>query len=140
MPRDPLEQNFLVVQNDHQFYLVPIQDQDILEFVEDEDKSEIVLPPSHFAGSNSGSCEFDEFAVKLEDRKDELNLVSNLYSENLSPRNFERNGNLKKDVCCRNICCDVCGKFYKSSSSINTGKRIRARSSVASFATRNFES
>jgi len=86
VPRDPLEQNFLVIQRNHQFYLVSMQD---FYEVKDEDKSEdkveykseIVKLP-YFSPEEKVEVADVESAKKPEDRK--LNLVLKVYNKNLN--------------------------------------------------------
>jgi len=85
VPRDlSLEQNFLVIQSNYQFYLVPMQN---FYEVKDEDKSEnkveykseIVKLP-YF--SSEEKVEVAESVKKSEDRK--LNLALKVYNKNLN--------------------------------------------------------
>lgn len=79
VPRDPLEQNFFVIQN-NPFYLMPMQGP--YEFLKDEDKNKIVesssLSPEIEVQVADESVEFEEMCT---DGKDKVNLASEIYNK-----------------------------------------------------------
>lgn len=125
MPRDPLEQNFLVIQNNYQFYLVPMQGP--YAFDKNEDKSEIVETPylSPEVKSNVDSNNVNKSAEESEmwdkDGKNELNLASEVYNENLEEKiwkKYDKNCNLRDHmVVYSNVYpyeCMICGLRLKT--------------------------
>lgn len=121
VPRDPLQQNFLVIQSNGQFYLIPMQGP--YEFVKDG-KSKIVETP-HLSPEVKSNVEVvDKSAEKSEemgnkDGKDDLNLASeiqNKYNKNLKKkmwRKYDKNCNLRDHTVVQsNVCpyeCGICG-------------------------------
>lgn len=118
MPRDPLAQNFLVIQSNHQFYLASIQD--LYELVKDEDKNKII--ESSCLSLEEKVEVPDKSAEKLgelyEDRKDEFNLTSEICNKNskfMCPycwKKFDNNCDLKTHMTVHNnfylYKCSIC--------------------------------
>ncbi|XP_077267825.1 uncharacterized protein LOC143900402 [Temnothorax americanus] len=117
-PCDPLQQNYLVIKNDQQYYLVPIQDSCV---VKNEGKSEIVEPPcpSPKIKVEVADESTEEPEEIYKDVKDELNLASEIHNENLKYTcpycwlKFDKNCNLRDHVMVHSNVypheCSICG-------------------------------
>lgn len=123
MPRDPLEQNFLVIQSNHQLYLVPVQD--FYEFIKEEDKNKTVESSSLLPGVKMELAdESVESEETCKDGKDKVNLVSEIHNENLRHtcpycwRKFDENWNLKAHMIVHSNVypyeCTICGLRLKT--------------------------
>lgn len=121
VPRDPLEQNFLVIQNNHQFYLVPMQSP--YEYFKEGNESETVQLPRLSPEMKMEVAESTEKPENMyEDKENELVSTSTeSASECEEDLSFKRDCNLKEHVIIHDDAypyeCSICDQSLKTEQS-----------------------